>query len=114
MNMGQRHLHFFYNAYSFHLYSDKFSYLHENGSINIKEDSAITHIYPQQSTEPTHAENPSTNDKKKDTLTVILLGIIIPICVLSVMCICYVFHKRSKIFLIVLCILIILTCSKIK
>lgn len=106
MNMGLRHLHIFFNAYSFHLYSDKFSYLHENGSINIKEDSTITHIYPQQSTEQTHAENPSTNDKKIDILTVILLGTIIPICVLSVVCSCYVFHKRSKIVLIVLCILL--------
>lgn len=101
---NERHLHFFYNAYSFHLYSDKFSYLHENESINIKEDSTITH--PQQSTEQTHAENPSMNGKKIDILTVILLGTIIPICVLSVVCSCYVFHKRSKVVLIVLCILL--------
>lgn len=102
MNMGQYQLQFFYNAYSFHLYSDNFSYLHENGSINIKEDSTITHIYPQQSTEQAHAENPSTNDKEKDAFPAILLGTIIPICVLSVMCSCYVFHKRSKIVYIVL------------
>lgn len=106
MKMGQSHLHLFYNEYSFNMYSDNFSNLHENGSINHKEDSTITHIYPQQSTEQTHAENPSTNDKKIDILTVILLGTIIPICVLSVMCSCYVFHKRSKIVLIVLCILL--------
>lgn len=98
MKMGQSHLHLFYNEYSFNLYSDNFSNLHENGSINIKEDSTITHIYPQQSTEQTHAENPSTNDKEKDTLTTILLGIIpTSICVLFVLCSCYVFHKRSKI-----------------
>lgn len=103
--MGQSHLHFFYNEYSFNMYSDNFSNLHENGSVNIKEDSTITLIYPQQSTEQTHAENPSTNDKEKDTLTAILLGTIIPICVLSVLCSCYVFHKRSKIDFIVLRIL---------
>lgn len=110
--MGQRHLQLFYNAYSFNLYRDKFSYLHENGSINIKKDSTITHIYPQQSTEQTQAENPSTNAKEKDAMTTILLGTIIPICVLSVLCSCYVFNKRSKIVFIVLCIT--LTCSKIK
>lgn len=87
------------------MYSDNFSNLYENGSVNIKDDSTITHIYPQQSTEQTQAENPSTNNKEKDTLTAILLGTIIPICVLSVLCSCYVFHKRSKIDFIVLCIL---------
>lgn len=105
MKIGQCHLHFFYNEYSFNMYSDNFSSLHENGSINIKEDGTITHTYPQQSTEQTHAENPSTNDKEKDTLTTILLGTIISICVLFVLCSCYVFHKRSKIDFIVLCIL---------
>lgn len=87
------------------MYSDNFSNLHENGSINIKEDSTITHIHPQQSTEPTHAENSSTNDKEKAILTAILIGTIIPICVLCVLCSCYVFHKRSKIDFIVMCIL---------
>ncbi|XP_052706711.1 uncharacterized protein LOC128182140 [Crassostrea angulata] len=76
--------------------SDNFSNFHENGSINIKEDSTITHIYPQQSTEQTHAGNPSTNDKEKAVLTGILLGIIpISICVLFVLCSYYVFHKRK-------------------
>lgn len=103
--MGQSHLHFFYNEYIFNMYSDNFSNLHENGSINIKEDSTITHIYPQQSTEQIHTENASTNDKEKDTLTAILLGTIIPICVLLVVCSCYVFHRRSKIDFIVMCIL---------
>lgn len=113
MNMGQCHLHFFYNAYSINLYSDKFYYLHENRSINIREDSTITYVYPQQSTDQTHAENPSTNDKEKDALPAILLGTIIPICVLSVMCSCYVFHKRSKSVFIVLCILKSLTAVRL-
>lgn len=103
--MGQSHLHLFYNEYSFNLYSDNFSNLHENGSINIKEDSTITHIYPQQSTEQTHAENSSTNDKEKDTLTTILLAAIISICVLSVLFSYYAFRRRSKIDFIVMCIL---------
>lgn len=96
MNMGQRHLHLSFNAYSFNLYSDKFPYLHENGSININEDTTVTHIYPQQSTEQIHTENPSTNDKDKHGLTAILLGTIIPLCALSVLYSCYAFHKRSK------------------
>lgn len=102
--MGQSHRQLFYNEYSFNLYSDNFSNLHENGSVNIKEDSTITHIYPQQSTEQTHAGNSSTNDKEEIILTAILPGTIIP-CVLFVLCSCYVFHKRSKILFIVLCIL---------
>lgn len=103
--MGQSHLHFFYNEYTFNMYSDNFSNLHENGSINIKENSTITYIYPQQSTEQTHAENPSTNDKEKDALPAIFLGTIIPICVLSVLCSCHVLHKKGKTVFIVLCIL---------
>uniref|UniRef100_A0A8W8IJN1 Uncharacterized protein n=1 Tax=Magallana gigas TaxID=29159 RepID=A0A8W8IJN1_MAGGI len=78
---------------------DKFPYLHENESINVKEDSTITYIYPQQSTEQIHTENTSTNDKEKRTLVAILLGTIIPICVLFVLCGYYVFHKRSKFLL---------------
>lgn len=104
MIIEKRHLHLTYNAYNFNLYSDKFPYLHENGSINITEDSTIMHIYPQQSTEQIHTENSFMNNKENHALTAILLGAIISICVLFVLGGCYVFHKRSKTVFMALCI----------
>lgn len=91
----------------FYLNSGRFPYLPEDGFINIKEDVTITNIYPQQSTEETRKENTSTDDKEKLTLILIaiLLGAIIPICVLFVLCGYFVFHKRRKTVFIVLSIL---------
>lgn len=80
----------------FNLNSGKFPYLHENGTINVKQDSTITYINPQQSTEQTHTENTSINEKEKLNLVAISLGIIIPFCVLLVVYGFYAFYRRSK------------------
>lgn len=83
----------------------KCPYIHENGTISIKEDSTLTYTYPHQSTEETRTENTSTNDEEKLTLIAIVLGTFIPICLFSVLCGYFVFHKKSKTVFIVLGIL---------
>lgn len=95
LNEHVANLFVFNSSRIFNLYSGKFPYLQENGSIKVKQDSTIPYKTPQQLTEQIHTV---TNFKEAVEIIAFVLTVFTLLCVIFMLCDFYVFDRISKFY----------------